>query len=100
MKEYCTLNLNDWIKMEKWSSGQPKRLIDTFVPFLLSAVQQLRAHGIFHFDLKPKNILQCGGVWKVANFDRAEHMEDGQTHNSGVVLSLLSRPICCLWGSS
>ena len=48
-----------------------------FVPFLVDAVEQLRDREIVHFDLKPGNILQCGGVWKVADFDMAEYVSDG-----------------------
>ena len=45
-----------------------KQLIDAMVPSLSSAVQQLRAHGIIHFDSKPENILQCDRIRKVSSF--------------------------------
>ena len=40
----------------------------------------MRAKDIIHFDLKPKNILLCSvnDVWKVANFDDAELVKDGE----------------------
>ena len=32
----------------------------------------MRTENIAHFDLEPGNILRCGNVWKVTDFDAAE----------------------------
>ena len=75
--EFCTSDLESWM-VEKRVSGDfakglsSKEVMDDFVPFFLNAVQQMRAQQIVHLDLKPANILHCGGVWKVADFNLAE----------------------------
>ena len=58
-----------------------EKVISEFVPFLAKAVQQMRSENIVHFSLKAKNSLQCGGVWKVVDFDAAEIMKDGETRD-------------------
>ena len=77
--ELCTSSLADLI-IEEDVFGKdldPDRVVSEFVPFLSSAVHQLRSKDIVHFDLKPGNILRCGNVWKVADFDTAELVPDG-----------------------
>ena len=63
------------------SGLDPDRVISQFVPFLSSAVEQMRSKNIVHFDLKPGNILQCSGVWKVTDFDAAEIILDDETQH-------------------
>ena len=72
--ELCTTSLHDWMKKEGFTENglNPERVISEFIPSLKKMVQQMRSKNIVHFDLNPKNILKCGGVWKVADFDDAE----------------------------
>ena len=60
-----------------------KKVVDSIVPFLSSAVRESHANRIVYFDLKPSNILRCGNIWKLGNFHLTELLEDGQTRNSG-----------------
>ena len=71
--ELCTMDLEEWMETKNvFEIGfVQKRVISEFVPFFSSAIQQLREKYIAHNDLHSKNILQCGGVWKVSDFDRA-----------------------------
>ena len=81
--EYCTSDLYDWVLT--WYPSHkfrvhPYTVLHDFVPFLSNAIQQMRAQQIVHFDIKTTNILRCGDVWKVADFDLAEYVIDGGRH--------------------
>ena len=73
--ELCTTSLEKWM-MQAFSRPEPvvtnHPSLSTFVPFLSSTIKQLRSKEIVHFDLYPGNILLCGNVWKVTDFDKAE----------------------------
>ena len=61
--EYCSSSLQGWMEERNIIKGHglaSKEVVRDFVPFLSSAVQQMRTKNIVHFDLKPGNILRCG----------------------------------------
>ena len=73
------MDLDDSMEKEdvlKIGIGQ-ERVISELVPFFSNAIRQLHSKSIVHQDLSKSNIVQCGGVWKFADFGLAE-FEDNQ----------------------
>lgn len=58
------------------------------VKHLISALKELKSHGIIHRDIKPSNILLNDGVPKIADFgfSRLENNKDKIYFNAGTPL--------------
>ena len=70
------MDLKKWMVKNVPENGlDPARVISEFVPFFSSAIQQMQDKGIAHNDLHSGNILQCGDVWKVTDFDLAQRVK-------------------------
>ena len=95
--ELCTTSLLDWMAENVPENGLVReRVISEFVSFFSNAIKQMRDEKIAHFDLAARNILLCGDVWKVTDFDRAKQIEKDDDYalvldlaNVGVSLQIL-----------
>ena len=65
LMEYADTNFS---KVE--SSLSIKERVDVVIR-LLDCIQEVHDIGVVHNDIKPDNLLQVGGVWKLADFDTA-----------------------------
>ena len=60
----------------------PLSEIKPLVQTLASALDYLHQQGIVHCDIKPANILQVNGRWKLADFSRAQQLSQGHSRDT------------------
>ena len=76
--EYCPWTLHDY-RDEYYDEGITSNATRReFILFFLQAIQEMRKYDITLFDMKPRNIMLCDGVWKVNDFNAAQIVQDGK----------------------